>query len=177
MLGLPDDTVGRALASAAVLASLEPDFVRLYPTVVVHGSVLAERFRKGLYRPLSLSRAVVLTARVKEVFDSRSIAVIRMGLQQTETLEAEILAGPHHAAFGELVLARQYFKRLRKLLAARRRGSAHRLSVAARDQSILRGPGNANWRKLERLGHLEGVRVVFDRHLARNDMRLTEAAG
>jgi len=177
MLGLPADTVGKALTSAEALAALGPDFVRIYPTVVVRGSALADLYREGHFRPLSLSRAVVLTSLVKEVFDRSGIAVIRMGLQQTETLTTEILAGPHHAAFGELVLARQYFKRLRKLLAARQRGVAHRLSVAVRDQSILRGQGNANWRQLERLGHLDGVRVVFERNLTRNEMRLTEAVG
>lgn len=176
MIGLPGDSSRKALASAAALADLEPDFVRLYPTLVVRNSPLAVLYLQGRYRPLSLSRAIVLAGRVKNVFDRRAIPVIRMGLQHSEALTAEIVAGPHHAAFGELVLARQYFKQLRHLLAGRQQACTYQLSVAARDQSIFRGPGNVNWRHLQRSGHLDGVRVIFDQNIGRNAMRLARTA-
>lgn len=174
MLGLPGDSCRKAVAGAEKLAGLGPHFVRLYPTLVVRDSPLAGMYAAGRYRPLSLGRAVVTAARVKDVFDRKGIRVIRMGLQEAETLAVEIVGGPHHPAFGELVLSRQYQQRLRRVLAGRQPEKEYTLTVSAADQSILRGSKNTSWRHLERRGYLDNVRVVFDRLLERNAMQLKE---
>ncbi|MEJ2688617.1 MAG: radical SAM protein [Deltaproteobacteria bacterium] len=174
MLGLPGDSSDKIADGAEKLAALGPHFVRLYPTLVVQGSPLAKMYAAGHYRPLSLSRAIVTAAKVKDVFDLNRIKVIRMGLQEAEMLAAEIVAGPHHPAFGELVLSRQYYRRLRLALAGRRPGKKYILTVSAADQSVLRGQKNSNWRHLNDQGYLANVRVIFDRLLMRNDMDLKE---
>lgn len=174
MLGLPGDSCAKAVYGAEKLASLGPHFVRIYPTLVVHGSPLAGMYAADRYRPLSLGRAIVTAARVKDVFDRRRIRVIRMGLQEAEKLAAEIVAGPHHPAFGELVLSRQYHRRLRRTLAERQPEKGYTLTVSAADQSILRGPKNSNWRHLKARGYLDNVHLVFDRLLERDAMQLRE---
>jgi histone acetyltransferase (RNA polymerase elongator complex component) len=176
MVGLPGDNSRAMLAGVHALVELNPHFVRIYPTVVVRRSPLAHFFEQGTYRPLSLARAVVLTARAKDVFDRHHIPVIRMGLQHGVSLASEIIAGPHHPAFGELVLSRQYYKKLRTLLAARDSRLPHVLSVSNRDQSLLRGQANSNWRQLRKLGLLDRVEIVFDGSQARNTMLLREEA-
>ena len=65
MVGLPGDDPGRLLASARRVAELEPDFIRIYPTVVVAGSPLATLYKAGRYRPLPLEDAVT---QVKELY-------------------------------------------------------------------------------------------------------------
>ena len=45
MVGLPGDTVDRALDTAHRLVDLQPDFVRIYPTVVLKKSLLADWYR------------------------------------------------------------------------------------------------------------------------------------
>jgi len=176
MLGLPGDTCRKAVSGAEQLAALGPHFVRLYPTLVVRNSQLAGMYAAGRYRPLSLRRAIVTSVKVKEVFDRNRIRVIRMGLQEAEQLTTEIVAGPHHPAFGELVLSRQYHLRLRRALAGRRPEKEYILTVSAADQSILRGLNNTNWRYLQARGYLDKVRVTFDSLLERNDMHLKEYA-
>lgn len=105
MIGLPGDTTAGALATGRQLAGLTPDFVRIYPTVVFKGSPLARWYLEGCYEPLSLDAAVALCAELYLIFARHDIPVIRMGLQAGPELAADsdLVAGPFHPAFGELV--------------------------------------------------------------------------
>lgn len=159
MLGLPGDTATRQLAGIRQLLALRPDFLRLYPTLVLEGSQLAAWYRQDKYRPLSLGRAVALTARIKPLCDAAGVRVVRMGLQPSLELEQHLLAGPYHPAFGELVLSRLLFNAARKVL-AQERGKGE-IRVAAADESIFRGPGNINLKRLASLGLLKGKTLAF----------------
>jgi len=174
MLGLPGDCTATALASGRRAAELAPDLVRLYPCLVVSGSPLAELYHQGRYQPLSLLRAVALAGRLWAIFTAQGISVVRMGLQPSASLEKAVLAGPYHPAFGELVLSRLLFDRVRALLSARPRQQRHRLCLAKTDESIYRGRGNGNVKRLAVLGLLEGVETVFSAGQPRNTVRLFE---
>lgn len=173
MLGLPGETTVSCLAGARRLAALAPDFVRLYPTLVVEESGLASLYRQGRYAPLSLPRAVCLAGRLKELFARAGIEVARMGLQPAESLAESLLAGPYHPAFGELVLGRIMFRRARALLAAPRPAGIHELRIAAADQSIFRGQHGRHLRHLQALGLLRAVALTFSPSQARHTLYLT----
>jgi len=108
MLGLPRDTWERSLATAETVAFWQPDFVRLYPTVVVKNTPLADLYFGSRYKPLSLEEAVTWTANLYILFAQHHVPVIRMGLHPSETLlkPGEVVAGPFHPAFGELANSR-----------------------------------------------------------------------
>lgn len=171
MVGLPGESSRRAVDSAQSLAALAPDFIRIYPTLVVAGSRLALDYAAGRYRPLSLHQAVARTARIKGIFDACSIPVVRMGLQESASLTQNLIAGPHHPAFGEMVLARLFFKKVRHVL-RQRAGTGGRLTMAAADESIFRGPGNRFRQRLLALGLLTGIEVVFVPGLPRQTVRV-----
>lgn len=171
MVGLPGETARRAVDSAQRLADLAPDFVRLYPTLVVAGSALAVDHEAGRYRPLTLHQAVARTARLKGIFDVCSIPVVRMGLQDGAALTQNLIAGPHHPAFGEMVLARIFFQKVRRVL-RQAAGQGRRLTLAAADESIFRGPGNGYRLRLMALGLLTGLEVVFVPGLPRQTVLL-----
>ncbi len=175
MLGLPSDTTATALASARRAAALGPDMVRLYPCLVIEGSPLAELYRQGEYQPQSLFRAVALAGRLWSIFKAQGIPVVRMGLQPSPSLEKTVLAGPYHPAFGELVLSRLFFNRVRALLSARSPQQLHRLCLSKADESIFRGKGNENIKRLAALGILEGVETVFSTSQPRHTLRLIAA--
>lgn len=105
MVGLPGDNDDRAMATARQLARLTPDFVRIYPTLVLAGSPLAKTFREGQYRPMTLNACITLVARLYLFFKKRGIPVARMGLQASDGLAdpGALLAGPYHPALGHLV--------------------------------------------------------------------------
>ena len=173
MLGLPGDSTIMALASARRAVALGPDLVRLYPCLVISGSPLAELYRQGKYQPLSLPRAVALAGRLWSIFKAQGIPVVRMGLQPSPSLEETMLAGPYHPAFGELVLSRLFFNRVRAALAARAPHQSHRLSLSKADESIYRGKGNGNVKRLAALGLLGGVETVFSAGQPRQSVVLT----
>jgi histone acetyltransferase (RNA polymerase elongator complex component) len=105
MPGLPGDTMGISLASLSSVLELRPDFLRIYPTVVVAGTPLSQSFADGSYRPLSLVEAVDLCKRLLHRALLSGVPIVRMGLQPTVDLErvGTILAGPYHPAFRQMV--------------------------------------------------------------------------
>ena len=105
MVGLPADDDSVAMDTARRMAALQPDFVRIYPTLVLKGSPLASRFKSGRYHPMGLAACVTLVKRLYLFFNTHHIPVIRMGLQASDglTRTGDFIAGPYHPAFGHLV--------------------------------------------------------------------------
>ena len=177
MIGLPGETTAGLIAGARRLASLKPDFIRIYPTLVVRDSGLATLYGAGKYRPLSLNRAVALAARLKKIFDRCGIRIVRMGLQTSSSLEENLVAGPYHPSFGELVLSRMMFKKMRKVLSVTHGTGKREISVSAVDESLLRGQGNMNLKRLYFLGLMDDIRIVFDPEQPRNTLRTVKCEG
>ncbi len=70
MPGLPGSDVDRDLASFRQLfedPAYRPDFLKIYPTLVLDGTALHEMWAHGRYVPLSLEDAVELVAQVKAI--------------------------------------------------------------------------------------------------------------
>lgn len=109
MLGLPGDTIEKSIRTAKELIRLRPKTARIYPTLVIRGTELAEMYKKRKYRPLSLVDAIGQAARIADVFEDAGIRVIRIGLHPSRDLDSKstMLAGPYHPAFGEMVRSRQ----------------------------------------------------------------------
>ena len=168
MCGLPRDNTSRLMATTEKTAALAPDFVRIYPVLVLRGSGLENLYNRSVYKPLSLARAIALCCMMKTVFDQHGIRVVRMGLQPSDELAGKVVAGPYHPAFGELVMSRVLFKKVRKILCETRAGQKRHLSIAAADESVLRGPKNVSMKRLAALDLLQGVELVFDQEQARN---------
>lgn len=118
MVGLPGDTKETAVQSARLAALLQPDFVRIYPTLVIRETELASLSLCGEYSPLSLDTAVDWTREMYQVFLDSHIAVIRMGLQPTELIAEgkEVLYGPFHPAFRQLVESEYFYDLIKKEL-------------------------------------------------------------
>lgn len=105
MPGLPNDNLISVIKTTQNIIKLKPDFVRIYPTVVIEGTKLADSYRKNNYIPLKMYQAVSICAFMKVLFEEKNIKVIRTGLQATEELDNDnvVLDGPYHPSFGEMV--------------------------------------------------------------------------
>jgi len=165
MTGLPGDTPRQAIQTARKLVSLKPDFVRIYPTLVLRQSRLAESFRTGTYLPAGLHETIALVSRLVRVFAAARIPVIRMGLQADEALAAPgaILAGPYHPAFGERVHSHLFYRLAEAALMQTPCGS-HALSlwVHPRHLSRMIGTGRENLSRLKSRFHLESLSIQAD---------------
>ena len=108
MTGLPGATREADLTTADRVCALHPDFVRIYPTIVIKNTALAALYSENVYTPPSLEETVSLCAALYRRYRAAGIPVIRMGLQSSGEIRTggEVLAGPYHPAFGELVRSR-----------------------------------------------------------------------
>lgn len=109
MPGLPGDTPETSLASLEQVISAGADFLRIYPTIVLHGTELARRHAAGEFTPLSLERGISLCTQLLHRAMQSDIPVIRIGLQADHGLNTgSILAGCWHPALGQMVRSRLY---------------------------------------------------------------------
>ncbi|OCM99870.1 radical SAM protein [Clostridium sp. W14A] len=116
MTGLYGDTLSGAVATAKQIAALNPDCVRIYPTIVLKGTKLGELYREGKYCPPGLEETVGLCADLLDLFEGKHIPVIRLGLHASPELERDMLAGPWHPAFRELCESRRMLDRIIRAL-------------------------------------------------------------
>jgi len=144
MPGLPGEDRPSFLSSVDGILALNPDMVRIYPTVVLAGTVLEERYAKGAYTPLTLDEAVDRTLYAAVRLENQGVRVVRMGLPLVDSLK--VVAGPAHPCFGFLVRARGYFHMASAAL--KMFGTGATLRVHPRDVPALLGHGRENQRRL-----------------------------
>jgi len=105
MIGLPEDNLEKSLNTAYKIVELKPDFVRIYPTLVIKDTYLERMYKEGRFLPLTLQEAVEISKKMYIIFIKNNIDVIRIGLQTTENINynKDVVAGPFHPAMGQLV--------------------------------------------------------------------------
>ena len=106
MIGLPCDTLEKTKQTAEKIVELGADNTRIYPTLVVKGTKLEELFNNGEYTALPLDKAVKWTKELFNIFEKNNVNIIRVGLHPSEGLlnGDDLIAGPFHQSFRELVL-------------------------------------------------------------------------
>jgi len=136
---------------------LQPQEVRIYPTLVLAGTQLEQMFRRGDYAPVELTDAVRLCSAWKQELETKGIRVIKVGLHSDVSLDAkQMVAGPYHASFGELVQIENLYN---KIVAENPEGLSV-LAIDAAKVSHYYGHKRLLWKKLqERFGEFE-LRVV-----------------
>lgn len=169
--GLPGETTASCLASAWAVSALNPDFVRLYPALVLPGTELARMHRQGEYTPLSLKKAVLLCSRLREIFVRNRIPVIRTGIQPTPALAASGAPGPFHPSFGELVLSHSAYRAIARM-AGGRAGAKKEISIHFNpaDSSIVHGHKKNNAIRWRNKGMSGLLRFVADDSLPRHHL-------
>ena len=176
MPGLPRDSRETFLRTVDKSIAFNPSFVRLYPTVVLSSTPLEHLYRKGRYRPLSLTQAVAWCKEAKKRFATAGIPVIRMGLQPTVTLEqpGRIVAGPYHPAFGQLVLSSIWSDRISPVLKkASLQSKRLRINAAPHQLADIRGHRNNNLKKWLAELNLTTLETVGCSQTERGEFRVT----
>ena len=110
MVGLPESNKIDELNTARDLIKLKPKMVRIYPVLVLKNTKLEKEYNLGEYEALTLNQAVERCKELVYIFNKKRIDIIRIGLQNTDIItepekeESEVVAGPYHPAFGQLVI-------------------------------------------------------------------------
>lgn len=106
MIGLPGDTLEKAIVTANKIVKLGANNTRIYPTLVIKDTELEKRYHQKKYTPLTMEKAVDWTKEVYKIFENANVTVLRMGLHPSKGLITgeTLIAGPFHVSFGELVM-------------------------------------------------------------------------
>jgi len=152
MVGLPGDTEDRFRYTVEEVIHINPDMIRIHPTIVFRNTALAEMYMEGRYEPLTMVDAVRLCKYALRKFETAHIPVIRLGLQTTSEMETtgSIVTGPYHPAFRSLVEESIFLDMASYLLKqAQQRNEEVVFLVNPKDVSNFRGLRNGNIRTLK----------------------------
>jgi histone acetyltransferase (RNA polymerase elongator complex component) len=173
MIGLPGDSLESSLYSTDRAIALQPASVRIHPTLVIQHTRLAKLYHSGHYTPLSLEDAVETCKQMVKRFQAHHISVIRIGLQPTESMEQNIVAGPYHPAFRQLVDSALMYDQLESLCARRGVSDGDLTIIAAfQDISTVRGQQNRNIKRLQERFHYRTIHVKAGSNLHRGEIRI-----
>jgi histone acetyltransferase (RNA polymerase elongator complex component) len=114
MIGLPGDTKEKAIFTAQKIIAEKAENTRIYPTLIIKGTKLEELYKEGKFQTLTMDEAVDWTAEIIKVFEKSEVKVLRIGLHPSEGLlsGSDLVAGPFHPSFKELVLTEIWRKKL-----------------------------------------------------------------
>lgn len=142
MVGLPESTRIDEINTAKALIKLKPKMVRIYPVLVVKNTKLEEEYQQGKYEPLPLVQAVEVCKELVRMFADKKIEVIRVGLQNTDEIaepenkESEVVAGPYHPAFRQLVESAMWYDAIV--------GKIKKLNVKVKEVEVTVNPVDSN---------------------------------
>lgn len=142
MIGLPDSTEQDDINTAKDLIKLKPKIVRIYPVLVIKGTKLEEEYNKGEYEPLTVNQAVERCKELCYMFGNKKINVIRIGLQNTDTIcsptneGSEVVAGPYHETFRQLVESSMYYDTIEDKI--------KKFNTKVKEVEIIVNPQNVN---------------------------------
>ena len=178
MVGLPESTRLDEINTAKDIAKLKPKIIRLYPVLVIKGTKLAEEYEQGTYEPLSVGQAVEICKELYYFFKSKNITVIRMGLQNTDTItspekeNSEVIAGPYHEAFGQLVEDSMWYDSiLEKIKAFNVKVKEVGIRVNSHNVNNVVGHKKENLEKLKELYDVD-VKIIQDENMRNGKFEL-----
>jgi len=166
MPGLPAGSIQEAIDTLKAALRLAPDFLRIYPTLVLANTKLERLYRSGGYSPLSLAQAVALVARMSVIAAHSGVPLERAGLQGASGWldgTGDFVAGPYHPAFGQLVRSELWLRLFVHLLQAEPRSGD--ILVPMRSLGDARG---------HRCGNLEQLQSRFGTTRIRGSRELPE---
>ena len=176
MIGLPESTELDDMQTANDLIKLKPKMVRIYPVLVIKGTELEKQYNSGEYTPLTLEQAVERCKELCYLFGKKKINIIRIGLQNTDTITSptntgsEVVAGPYHETFRQLVESSIYYDTILAQI--------KKLNTRAKEVEVKVNPQNANnvigykRQNIEKLKELYDVDVVIKQDIKQSPEKI-----
>jgi histone acetyltransferase (RNA polymerase elongator complex component) len=169
MTGLLGDTDEKTLKTCDDIISLKPDTVRIYPTVVLEGTQLCEKYKTGNYTPQTLENAVAICGKLLKKFHDNDIKVIRLGLHSGGNVEEGFVAGAYHPAFGELCESQVYLGILKEEL---KKQNEKDFTVFVKPSEISKMTGHKGSNKQMLLNEGYNITVKGDESLSKYEIKL-----
>ena len=167
MPGLPGDTFEKDIESVKKSISMKPDICRLYPSLVLKDTPMEIMYNRGDYIPYTVEEAVDICKELYKMYNSNNINVIRIGLQPTDEIAEgkDVVAGPFHPAFRELVEGSLMADRIREEV---KEPSSIIVTINNKDISKLYANRKTYFNKLLQEGYK--IKVVQNSTIERGDL-------
>ena len=173
MIGLYGDTWDTSINTAYDIADLEPEEVRIYPTLVLKNTYLSKLYETGQYVPLELTNTIKIGAELLDIFAARNIKVIRLGLHDEDGFKNEVIAGPHHPALRELSEGyRRYNKALDIIEKENIYAKNPTIVVSPRDISKIKGHGGWVLSLFENKGYR--IKIEISKDIESGDIKVKQ---
>jgi histone acetyltransferase (RNA polymerase elongator complex component) len=153
MPGLPGEQRASILKVLKFLKYANPRYLRIYPLVILKNTQLEKLYLKGIFKPLELEEAIDISSLIRDYCKKNKIRVIRMGLPSQAAEQDNIIAGPWHPSFGELVISRSFYKKLLVRIVLTDNDTAFKkleIIINPSFESAARGIKNSNIEKLKK---------------------------
>ena len=168
MPGLPGFNSNSLKKTIETTIELNPDFVRIYPTIVLKNTELENWFNSGKYSPLSLKEAIETTSEMISRFREKEIRVIKVGLHSDINKE-DIIAGPYHQSFGELIRAEM----LKVNIINNFKNKT--LEISPSDISLFKGFNSKMLKEIKAEKELENIPIKINQNMKKDNYIFTDA--
>ncbi len=167
MTGLYKSAPDKDIYTAEKLIELNPDTVRIYPTVIMKDTDLAEYYLSGDYIPYTLEQSVSLCAKLITMFEKADIKIIRLGLHYSDSLIKNSYGDNYHPAFKELCESKIFLDKF--LLEAKDKADKN-LTVYINKKSLSKflGQKKSNCNILKEMGY--NLEIEYDNALGKYDL-------
>ncbi len=171
MTGLYGSDFDKDIKTAESFIALKPDTVRIYPTVIMKNTDLADFYNSGKFVPYTLDESVELCSRLILMFERKGISIIRLGLHYSDSLVDDSLGDNYHPAFKELCESKIFYN---SFIEQTSNLSSKKFDVFINQRSLSKflGQKKSNIKKLNALGY--ELTVNFDNELSKYELKLGE---
>lgn len=169
MTGLYMSDAYKDIKTAKAFIELKPDTVRIYPTVIMKDTDLADYYLNKAFIPYTLDESVDLCSKLILMFEEANIAIIRLGLHYSESLVSNSYGNNYHPAFKELCENKIFFDRFIDT-ASKSRIDKNNFKVCINSKSLSKflGQKKSNFNAFVEMGY--NFEIKFDDTLGKYDI-------
>lgn len=168
MTGLYMSNVQKDIYTAEQFVKINPDTVRIYPTVIMKDTDLAELYTCGEYKPYTLEQSVDLCAKLILMFEENNINIIRLGLHYSDSLVNNSFGNNYHPAFKELCENKIFYNKFVDLTKSLKTKNNFTVFINKNSLSKFVGQKKSNINRLNQMGYK--FEVKFDNTLSKYDL-------
>lgn len=165
MTGLYTSDFEKDISTARQFISIKPDTVRIYPTVIMKGTDLADYYTDGSFIPYTLEQSVNLCSQLIEMFENEDISIIRLGLHYSDSLINNSLGNNYHPAFKELCESRIFYNKFIECTKNIDKQKHFTVYINSHSHSKLIGQKKSNLIAFQKLGY--SFDIKYDNSLSK----------
>lgn len=168
MTGLYGSSYDKDKYTAEKFIQIKPDTVRIYPTVIMKDTRLADLYLSGTFVPYSLEKSVDLCSELIMLFTNADINIIRLGLHYSDSLVNNSLGNNYHPAFKELCENKIFLKRFLEEAEHLDKTKVYDVYINEKSLSKFYGQKKSNIKRFAEMGYT--INTKFDNTLKKYDL-------